>query len=191
MFIQTEETPNPNALKFLPGKEILEGPGVEVTSAENQNRVPLARKLFRISGIKSLFFGSDFISVTKSENTDWAGIKADIFGTLMDYFTLHDRVEVKEETGSTSSTSPQGEEDDISKEIKELLDTKVRPAVAGDGGDITFERFEDGIVYVKMKGACSGCPRSTLTLKSGIENMLRYYIPEVQEVRPVNDEEEI
>jgi Fe-S cluster biogenesis protein NfuA len=189
MFIQTEETPNPNVLKFLPGKEILEGASIELFSTQKGENVPLARRLFRIPGIKSLFFGRDFISVTKKEEIDWSGIKADIFGTLMDYFTLHDKVEIQEKkVPNTHKSTPQSEEDEITQEIKDLLNTKVRPAVAGDGGDITFERFEDGVVFVKMKGACSGCPSSTMTLKSGIENMLRYYIPEVQEVRAVNEE---
>ncbi|PFX11137.1 NFU1 iron-sulfur cluster scaffold-like, mitochondrial, partial [Stylophora pistillata] len=187
----TEETPNPNVLKFLPGKEILEGASIEIFSAQKGENVPLARRLFRISGIKSLFFGHDFISVTKKEEIEWSGIKADIFSTLMDYFTLHDKVEVQENnTSNASELTKKNEEDEITREIRDLLDTKVRPAVAGDGGDITFERFEDGIVFVKMRGACSGCPSSTLTLKSGIENMLRYYIPEVQEVRATNEESE-
>ena len=186
--IQTEDTPNPNTLKFLPGKKILEGPSVEILATQKNIPAPLARKLFRISGLKSLFFGTDFISITKTDETDWAGIKADIFGTLMDYFTLHDLVEIQK---TVEQSAVPHEEDDISKEIKELLDTKVRPAVAGDGGDIVFERFENGVVFVKMKGACSGCPSSTLTLKSGIENMLRYYIPEIQEVRSIDNEEAI
>lgn len=188
MFIQTEETPNPLTIKFIPGCSVLETGTADFASSEAAWRSPLLEGLFEIKGVARVFLGADFISVTKEEEASWQVLRPSILGAIMAFFSRHDQVTLK----SDQSTGPTEEQDTYTEdqkaivtEIKELLDTKVRPAVAQDGGDITFERFEDGIVYLRMKGACSGCPSSTLTLKSGIENMLRHYIPEVNEVRPL------
>lgn len=182
MFIQTEATPNPATIKFIPGRTVLASGTLNVTNEEEAKQAPLAKRLFDIQGISGVFFGSDFISITKSENQDWFALKPQILETLVHYFVTHETVEVR----STGKEQADDEHDDISKEIKELLDTRIRPAVAMDGGDIVFDRFENGIVFLHMQGSCSGCPSSSVTLKSGIENMLRYYIPEVKEVQQVN-----
>lgn len=179
MFIQTESTPNPATIKFIPGRKVYENGTIEFNNQEEAKRSPLATTLFQIGGITNVFYGNDFISITKDENADWFALKPQILEQLVYYLTSHAIIDVH----ANSQSTPPVEHDAIAKEIQELLDTKVRPAVAMDGGDITFERFEDGVVYLKMKGACSGCPSSSITLKSGIENMLRYYIPEVTEVR--------
>ena len=182
MFIQTEDTPNPNTLKFIPGVDVLGEAGTyHFSTKEEGERSLLAKNLFAINAVCEVFFGSDFISVTKASDVDWSTLKIQILSTIMDYFVRHKTVEIAE--SKDASSSDRAALSDVEKEIQELLDARIRPAVAQDGGDITFERFEDGVVYLKMKGACSGCPSSTATLKSGIENMLRYYIPEVQEVR--------
>lgn len=185
MFIQTEQTPNPNTLKFIPGVEVL-GPGktVDFQKAEEAKRAPLAEKLFSIEGVEGVFLGEDFISVTKNVETDWSVIKIEVLSTIMDYFVRYSTVEIKEDATQASSSQKE-DASAVETEIIELLESRVRPAVAQDGGDILFDKFEDGVVYLKLQGACSGCPSSSATLKSGIENMLRYYIPEVQEVRAV------
>ncbi len=182
MFIQTEETPNPATIKFIPGRVVLKEGTLNVTSPEEAKQAPLAKRLFDIEGIRGVFFGSDFISVTKAENDDWFALKPQILETLVHYFVTHETVEIHQ---GPKAQANEGTDDDISKEIKELLDSRIRPAVAMDGGDIVFDRFEDGIVYLHMQGSCSGCPSSSITLKSGIENMLRYYIPEVKEVQQI------
>lgn len=179
MFIQTEETPNPMTLKFLPGRTVLAEGTIEFSNNVSAMGTPLARALFTITGVARVFFGHDFISITKHDNFDWSLIKPMILECIVNYFTTHAKVEVN----VSESNSDDVDDDEIVKEIKELLDSKIRPAVAMDGGDIVFDRFESGIVYLHMKGACSGCPSASVTLKSGIENMLRYYIPEVQEVQ--------
>ncbi len=181
MFIQTEATPNPATLKFLPGREVMGERTANFASAEAALRSPLARRLFAVDGVSGVFLGSDFITVTKSAEGDWRGLKPMILGAIMDHFTSGEAIAT-----DVPDTAAGAEGDDaIVAQIKELLETRVRPAVAQDGGDIVFHAFEDGIVYLQMQGSCSGCPSSTATLKHGIENMLRYYIPEVQEVRPV------
>lgn len=181
MFIQTEETPNPATLKFLPGKVVMVSGTADFPTFESAQRAPLAQKLFSIRGVKGAFFGNDFIAVTKDDASSWAVLKPSILGSIMEYFMTHDHVSVREE-----SSSPLHEElSEIEQEIKELLETRIRPAVAMDGGDIIFQRFENGIVYLQMQGACSGCPSSSATLKSGIENMLKHYIPEIEEVRAI------
>lgn len=188
MFIQTEETPNPLTIKFIPGCTVLESGTADFESSEAAWRSPLLEGLFEIKGVARVFLGSDFISVTKEEAASWQILRPSILGAIMAFFSRHEGVELKTDQSTASSENELEYSDDqkaIVEEIKELLDTKVRPAVAQDGGDITFEKFEDGVVYLRMKGACSGCPSSTLTLKSGIENMLRHYIPEVNEVRPI------
>ena len=148
---------------------------------------PLAKRLFILDGVKGVFFGSDFITITKSEDLDWQLIKPAILGAIMDHFNSEEETINKSVSNKGSESLKNDEKDsDIVKQIKELLDTRVRPAVAMDGGDIIYQRFEDGIVYLHMQGACSGCPSSTATLKMGIENMLKHYVPEVVEVRPVD-----
>jgi Fe-S cluster biogenesis protein NfuA len=181
MFIQTEKTPNPSTLKFLPGQTVLVSGAAEFKSAEETARAPLARRLFGITGVKSVFFGHDFVSVSKQDDTDWAMLKPMILAGLMEHFSTGQPVMLEPEKTEISSE----EDDEVTATIKELILTRVRPAVMMDGGDITFERFEDGVVYLRLRGACSGCPSSTVTLKMGIENMLRHYVPEVTEVRSV------
>ncbi len=182
MFIQTESTPNPATLKFLPGRTVLAEGAADFTSAEAAGPSPLARRLFAVEGVEGVFLGSDFITVTRGD-ADWAHLKPAVLGAIMEHFTSGEAVmEGAAQAGHAAHDGPDGE---IVVQIKELLDTRVRPAVAQDGGDITFHGFEKGVVYLHMRGACAGCPSSTMTLKMGIENLLRHYIPEVTEVRSV------
>ncbi len=183
MFIQTEETPNPATLKFIPGRPVLPGATASFTSREAADQNKLAQRLFDVSGVEAVFFGEDFISITKNDAVDWLVIKPSLLGAIMDYFLRHDQVMMGDESDKTKPSYDAS--DPVIAEICELLETRIRPAVAQDGGDIQFENFEDGVVYVRMHGACAGCPSSTATLKSGIENMLRHYVPEVQEVRAI------
>lgn len=185
MFIQTEETPNPVTMKFLPGRVVMESGTLNVETPAAARGVLLAERLFAVPGVESVFFGADFIAVTKKAAIDWLLLKPTILGAIMEYFLMHDKVEIHEAVVSTAPLQDYGENKAIVAEIIEILDQKVRPAVAQDGGDIIFDRFEDGIVFLKMQGACSGCPSSMVTLKSGIENMLKHYVPEVIEVRSV------
>lgn len=185
MFIQTEDTPNPVTMKFMPGRVVMDTGTLNVESQAAARGILLAERLFAIPGVEGVFFGSDFISVTKKATIDWLLLKPSILGAIMEYFLMHEKVEVKASAMKEPSVQDFGENTEIVAEIIEILDQKVRPAVAQDGGDIIFDRFEEGIVYLKMQGACSGCPSSTLTLKSGIENMLKHYVPEVTEVRSV------
>lgn len=180
MFIQTEQTPNPATLKFLPGRAVMDAGTADFPTAEAARRSPLAERLFGVDGIAGVFLGSDFVTVTKEGDKDWQMLKPAVLGVIMEHFTSGRPVIVAE-----AAAEAIGEEDEIVGQIRELLDTRVRPAVAQDGGDIIFHKFEDGVVYLHMQGSCSGCPSSTATLKSGIENMLRHYIPEVLEVRAV------
>ena len=188
MFIQTEETPNPLTLKYLPGKVVMETGTLTFASKESAWRSPLAETLFNIAGVAEVFFGQDFISVTKTPEHDWVLLKPQILGSIMEYFMENDSVSIRDK-GQNDDTADNTKDDeelsDVVKEIKELIEARIRPAVAQDGGDITFERFVDGIVYLKMHGACSGCPSSSVTLKNGVENMLRHYVPEVREVKAV------
>ena len=184
MFIQTEETPNPATLKFLPGRAVMEQGTADFAGAEVAARSPLAERLFQVDGIARVFLGSDFITITKSDVKDWSVLKPALLGVIMEHFVSGKPVMLAESAASAAPAAS-GEEDEIITQIKELLDTRVRPAVAQDGGDIVFHSFEDGVVYLHMHGSCSGCPSSTATLKMGIENMLRHYVPEVLEVRPV------
>jgi Fe-S cluster biogenesis protein NfuA len=179
LFIQTEETPNPATLKFLPGRVLMSEGTADFKSQEEASNSPLALKIFEIEGIKGVFFGADFITVSKEDAPGWAVLKPAVLGAIMEHFVTHQPLFY----GASNTTSLQEEDDPIIFQIKELLDTRVRPAVAMDGGDIVFDSFEDGILYVRMQGSCSGCPSSSDTLKSGIENMLRHYVPEVIEVR--------
>lgn len=187
MFIQTEDTPNPLTVKFIPGCTVLETGTADFENAESAWRTPLVQGLFDVKGVTRVFLGGDFISVTKEEAASWQVLRPSILGAIMAFFSRYEVVELKSEPTSPAPVEETYSQEHaaIVSEIKELLDTKVRPAVAQDGGDIIFEKFEAGIVYLRMQGACSGCPSSSLTLKSGIENMLRHYIPEVHEVRPV------
>tara|TARA_Y100001970_G_scaffold151833_1_gene185965 strand:+ start:3583 stop:4149 length:567 start_codon:yes stop_codon:yes gene_type:complete len=187
MFIQTEQTPNPQTLKFLPGKVVMDQGTAFYQNIDEATNSPFAKRLFGVDGVEGVFFGSDFITITKSDSFDWQVLKPSVLGGIIDHFNSGDRtVEKAEETETKNSIQINEDDSEIVKQIKELLDTRVRPAVAMDGGDIIYNDFQDGIVYLKMQGACSGCPSSTATLKMGIENMLKHYIPEVQEVRPVD-----
>ena len=181
MFIQTEATPNPLTLRFLPGLDVLPEGTADFTSADQAQASPLARALFAVAGVAGVYLGRDFISITRAPDRDWLVLKPELLGVIMDHFTSG-RPVLESAAGDSAADHGEGEEEVVTL-IKELLDSRVRPAVAQDGGDITFLRFEDGVVWLRMRGACAGCPSSTATLKSGIENMLRHYIPEVQEVR--------
>lgn len=183
MFIQTESTPNPATLKFLPGQTVLDAGTADFPTADAAAKSPLARRIFGAGQVTGVFFGTDFVTVTKAEGADWAHVKPGILGAIMEHFQSGQPVMEGEAAGGHAEHT--GEDGDIVRQIKELLDTRVRPAVAQDGGDITFHGFDRGVVYLHMQGACAGCPSSTLTLKMGIENLLRHYIPEVTEVRPV------
>lgn len=185
MFIQTEPTPNPATLKFIPGKPVLGDGTVDFRSADEAVTSPLAQRLFAIDGIAGVFLGSDFISVTKGE-AEWQHLKPAILGAIMEHYMSG--APVVEGAGADSDL-PEGDYDEKDEEtvktIKELLETRVRPAVANDGGDIVFHGFKDGIVYLHMRGACAGCPSSTATLRGGIERLLQHFCPDVHEVRPV------
>ena len=183
MFIQTEQTPNPQTLKFLPGKVVMDEGTAFYQNIDEAGDSPFAKRLFAVDGVEGVFFGSDFITITKNESSDWQVIKPSVLGSIIDHFNSD---EMTIEKSHYKKAEKSVDDSEIVKQIKELLDTRVRPAVAMDGGDIIYNDFEDGIVYLKMQGACSGCPSSTATLKMGIENMLKHYIPEVQEVRPVD-----
>lgn len=184
MFIATERTPNPATLKFLPGRPVMGDGTRNFADKDAAQASPLAAELFTLDGVSGVFFGSDFISVTQ-EGADWAALKPQVLGLIMDHFTTG--APLLTETAEASTEAPVSDEEDeeIVTQIKDLLDSKIRPAVAQDGGDIVFHGFKEGIVYLHMQGACAGCPSSTMTLKSGIENLLRYYVPEVSEVRAV------
>ena len=185
MFIQTEATPNPATLKFIPGRVVLDGGPMEFASREAASRSPLAEKLFDVPGVTSVFYGSDFVTVTKASG-EWQQLKPAILGAIMEHYMsgaplLHDASAGAEDADEFFEES----DAETVAAIKELIDTRVRPAVANDGGDITFRGFKDGIVYLNMQGSCSGCPSSTATLRHGIQNLLRHYVPEVVEVQPV------
>jgi len=184
MFIQTETTPNPATLKFLPGCKVMtHGQTANFTTPDASQRSPLATRLFELDGVAGVFLGADFITVTKAGDKDWDIMKPQILGAIMEHFTSGKPVvAVAADTGG----APAADSDPIVAQIKELLDTRVRPAVAMDGGDIIFRGYQNGVVYLHMQGSCSGCPSSTATLKHGIENMLRHYIPEISEVQSVD-----
>jgi Fe-S cluster biogenesis protein NfuA len=185
MFIQTEATPNPATLKFMPGKPVVSGNPLDFRSAEDAANSPLAQRLFGIAGVCGVFLGGDFITVSK-ESGEWQHLKPAILGVIMEHYMSGAPVVVDERAADLPDAEEfDAEDEEIVRTIKELLDSRVRPAVAQDGGDITFYGYRDGVVFLNMKGACSGCPSSTATLKQGIENLLRHFIPEVSEVRPV------
>lgn len=184
MFIETEGTPNPATLKFLPGRDVMGDGTADFATAGSATQSPLATALFQMPGVARVFLGGDFVTVTKSDLSDWQALRPQVLGVLMEHFVsgrpavegAHDAVD--------EDVSP--EDAELVEQIKELLDTRVRPAVASDGGDIVFRGYRDGVVMLHMQGACSGCPSSSATLKHGIENMLRHYVPEVQSVQQVD-----
>lgn len=188
MFIQTEQTPNPATIKFLPGQDVLGERTANFPTAESASHSPLAQHIFGVDGVAAVFLGADFITVT-TDGSDWQDLKPAVLGAIMEHLTAGLPILSESEGAQSSSeghhSSGDGEDGEIVTQIKELLDTRVRPAVAQDGGDIVFHGFEDGIVSLHMQGACAGCPSSTATLKYGIENLLKHFIPEVTEVRQI------
>lgn len=185
MFIETEATPNPDVLKFLPGREVSPGAAHDYRSAEDAAESPLASALFSHDFVKAVFLGPDFVAITRDGGQEWEMIRALILGTIMEHFQSGAPVVQSGEAGGHAGDEDyDGEAAEIVTQIKELLDTRVRPAVARDGGDIVFQRFDtkSGAVYLHMRGACAGCPSSTMTLKHGIENLLKHYVPEVSSV---------
>jgi Fe-S cluster biogenesis protein NfuA len=186
MFIQTEATPNPATLKFLPGRTVLPSGTLDMRDRAEAASSPLAERLFDIQGVSGVFFGSDFITITKSEG-EWQQLKPAILGAIMEHF-MSGAPLLRTEGGAAPAEADEfydAADADTVATIKELIETRVRPAVANDGGDITFRGFKDGVVFLAMKGACSGCPSSTATLRHGIQNLLRHFVPDVTEVRPV------
>ncbi len=179
MFIQTEDTPNPDTMKFLPSRAVATAP-TEFRSVDEAVSSPLALALFAISGVKGVFMGEDFVSVTREADRDWMVLRPAILNAIMDYYMAGGDV-----YGMGECVTINTDEGDVVARIRALLDQRIRPAVAQDGGDVAFERYEDGVVYLRLKGACAGCPSATATLKYGIEQMMRHFIPEVQEVRRV------
>ncbi|XP_039260908.2 NFU1 iron-sulfur cluster scaffold homolog, mitochondrial-like [Styela clava] len=188
-FIQTFDTPNPNSLKFVPGEQITGGFTVDFPDWTHSHKSPLAKRLFSIEGVKSVFFGPDFITVSRAdEDVEWKILKPEIYATIMDFF--QSGLPILSDDGPSPDTVIQEDDDDIVAMVKELLDTRIRPTVMEDGGDIIYKGFnhDTGIVQLKMQGSCSNCPSSTVTLKNGIENMMKFYIPEVKGVEEVRDE---
>jgi Fe-S cluster biogenesis protein NfuA len=185
MFIQTEATPNPEVLKFLPGREVMGEGARDIRDADEAKAAPLAAEIFGLDGVRRLYFGPDFLTVEKAPDADWAYLKAPILAAIMDHYSSGAPLFPGEAAGAAAAGHSEdvyeGETAQIVAEIKDLLDTRIRPAVAQDGGDILFDRFDatTGVVWLNMRGACSGCPSSTATLKSGVENMLKHYVPEV------------
>jgi len=185
MFIETETTPNPSTLKFLPGRAVMDQGTANFADAEAATRSPLATRIFGLGGVIQVFYGADFISVSKDEGASWQELKPVVLAAIMDHFTSGEALLTRKDAPVPDADGASEADDEVVSQIKELLETRVRPAVAQDGGDIIFEAFADGVVYLQMHGSCSGCPSSVATLKAGIENMLRHYIPEVVEVRAV------
>src|SRR5436305_12610643 len=188
MFIQTEATPNPATLKFIPGRTVLDSGTMEFTDRQSAARSPLAEKLFGVPGVTGVCYGSDFVTVTK-DDSDWQHLKPAILGAIMEHYMSGAPLLAD---GSVDGDDGTGEDEFFNEAdaetvevIKDLIETRVRPAVASDGGDITFRGFKDGIVYLNMKGSCAGCPSSTATLQHGIQNLLKHFVPDVVEVRPV------
>jgi Fe-S cluster biogenesis protein NfuA len=189
MFIQTEATPNPATLKFIPGRIVLDSGTMEFSNRDSANRSPLAARLFEVPGVTGVFFGSDFVTVTKADG-EWQQLKPAILGAIMEHYMsgaplLADGSAASDEEADEADEFFNEADADTVAQIKDLIETRVRPAVANDGGDITFRGFKDGVVYLNMKGACAGCPSSTATLQHGIQNLLRHFVPDVVEVRPM------
>ncbi len=190
MFIETETTPNPATLKFLPGEQVMASGTREFTAPEESEASPLAQALFDLGDVTGVLFGRDFVSVTAGPGTEWASLKPQVLSLLLDHFVSQAPLFVPGSAGGIAvpAESEDGVADDpadaeVIEQIKDLIETRVRPAVANDGGDIIYQGFRDGVVYLRMQGACSGCPSSTATLKNGIESLLKHYVPEVSEVR--------
>ncbi|MFN3077889.1 MAG: NifU family protein [Alphaproteobacteria bacterium] len=181
MFIQTEPTPNPATLKFLPGRQVMPHGTADFPDSKNAQASPLAGRLFEVEGVRGVFLGSDFVSITKADGVSWQELKPLVLGTIVQHFVSGDPVVFEDQLAGRTSDGDSA----VVTKIKELLDTRVRPAVARDGGDIIYRDFRDGVVFLRMQGACSGCPSSTATLRHGIENMLKHFIPEVIGVRAV------
>lgn len=185
MFIETEGTPNPATLKFLPGRYVMEHGTADFASPTSAERSPLASELFALAGVARVFLGGDFITVTKTDDTEWQALKPQVLASIMEHFVAgRPVIEGSADEDLVEEIAPEDEE--IVAQIRELLDTRVRPAVAGDGGDIVFRGYREGVVKLHMQGACSGCPSSRATLKHGIENMLRHFVPEVVAVEQVD-----
>lgn len=189
MFIQTEATPNPATLKFIPGRTVLDTGTMEFASREAAARSPLAERLFGVTGVTRVFYGGDFVTVTKDDG-DWQHLKPAILGAIMEHYMSGAPLLADGTAGNDEALDEQDEffseaDADTVATIKDLIETRVRPAVANDGGDITFRGFRDGVVYLNMKGSCAGCPSSTATLQHGIQNLLKHFVPDVVEVRPV------
>ncbi|CAH8429884.1 unnamed protein product [Dicrocoelium dendriticum] len=187
MFIQVQDTPNPNSMKYFPGKDVLGAGTFDFPSMVHTKRSNLARQLFGIQGVERVFFGPDFITITKAEDVDWKVIKPEVFATIMDYYACG--LPIMNEAVEDESTAVEEDEgDETVMMIKELLDTRIRPTVQEDGGDVVYMGFKDGIVKLKLQGSCSSCPSSIVTLKNGVQNMLQFYVPDVLGVEQVEDE---
>ena len=182
MMVETEHTPNPNTLKFLPGKKVSEVGPIEFLKNDKSIKVSLANKILSLEGTVMVFFGEDFITVKKEKDLNWENLKHGIISEINDYYSKGNDVVVKKDLNKSTSESEKILSNELINKIKEVLDSKIRPAVAKDGGDITFKSFKDGVVTVELKGSCSGCPSSIMTLKQGVQNLLCHYIPEVKEV---------
>ena len=182
MMVETEQTPNPNTLKFLPGKKVSEIGPLEFLKSDKNINIPLAKKILSLEGILMVFFGEDFITVKKAENLNWDDIKHEIISEINHYYSEGNEVVVKESLKKPDINKKLTESNEVINKINEILNAKIRPAVARDGGDITFKSFDNGVVKVELKGSCSGCPSSVMTLKQGVQNLLCHYIPEVKSV---------
>jgi Fe-S cluster biogenesis protein NfuA len=191
MFIQTESTPNPRTLKFLPGRDVLGSGARDFPDAEAARASPLAQALFEIEGVERVYFGGDFLTVTKTDEIEWPHLKTHVLVVIMDHYTADRPILLEQGTEASDSGAAdivyEGDAAEIVNELKEIIEARVRPAVARDGGDITFHSWDHdaGVVRVNMRGSCAGCPSSTLTLKQGIENLLKHYVPEVKGVEQV------
>ncbi|XP_018008310.1 NFU1 iron-sulfur cluster scaffold homolog, mitochondrial isoform X2 [Hyalella azteca] len=193
MFIQVHDTPNPNSLKFIPGVQVLESGTADFANSESAKQSPLAKLLFRIPGVRGVFFAQDFITLTKAddEDADWRTIKAEAFAVIMDFFASGLPVVHEGSTGGAEHSGSSDADEETVAMIQELLDTRIRPTVQEDGGDILYRGFRDGIVYLRMMGSCTNCPSSVVTLKNGVQNMMQFYIPEVLAVEEVKDQEDL
>ena len=193
MFVQTEETPNPRTLKFLPGQPVIgDGAPRDFPDERMAEASPLARALFRIPGVCAVFFGADFISVSKEDSSrfSWAQLKPDILGAIAEHFASQAPLLTEENLGADgagAADAPKAPQSEEARQILEILETRIRPAVQQDGGDIIFERYEEGVLTLRLRGACSGCPSAEATLKQGVENLLRYYVPAIREVRATEE----
>jgi len=185
MLIETENTPNPDTLKFLPGKKVSDIGPIEFTKKDDSGKIPLVNKILSLKGATMVFFGEDFITVKKEKNFEWDDLKHSIISEINDFYLQGNEVIVKKDYENLISKNSPTSSNQVINQINEVLDSKVRPAVAKDGGDITFKSFKDGVVIVELKGSCSGCPSSTMTLKQGVQNLLCHYIPEVKSVEAV------